>query len=139
MVLIGKKAIFDILFTCFSHQGKMQKLLQHISHIHTHILLTVWTFFALPILQKLWIYHVWFLFGATPGVDSYSHDFGAINKIMSNFKLECLLPINVYTNANFVVICKQQTLNDSRWRLSSIQKMKKKALLLCNSHFALYR
>ena len=37
-------------------------------------------FFALPILQKLRIYHIWFLFGATPGVDSYLRYFGAINK-----------------------------------------------------------
>ena len=32
-------------------------------------------FFALPILQKLRIHREWFLFGASPGVDSYSHHF----------------------------------------------------------------
>ena len=32
-----KKAIFDLLFTFFSHQGKFQKFLQHISHSHTCI------------------------------------------------------------------------------------------------------
>ena len=37
-------------------------------------------FFALPILKKIRIYHVWFLFGVIPGVDSYSHNFGAIKK-----------------------------------------------------------
>ena len=37
-------------------------------------------FFAFPILQKLRIYHVWFLFGVTPGVDSFSRHFGATNK-----------------------------------------------------------
>ena len=48
-----KRAIFDILFTYFSHQGKLQKFLQHISHSHTtSILLTLLTFFALPILKK---------------------------------------------------------------------------------------
>ena len=31
-----KRAIFDILFTFFSHQGKFQKFLQHISHSHTY-------------------------------------------------------------------------------------------------------
>ena len=37
-------------------------------------------FFALPILKKIWIYQVWFLFGMIPGVDSYSRHFGTINK-----------------------------------------------------------
>ena len=48
----AKRAIFDLLFTFFSHQGKLQNFLQHISHSHTHILLTLLTFFALPILKK---------------------------------------------------------------------------------------
>ena len=40
-----KRAIFDLLFTFFSHQGKLQKFLQHISHdIHTRFLLTLLTF-----------------------------------------------------------------------------------------------
>ena len=38
-----KGAIFDLLFTVFSHQGKIQKFLQHISHSHTY------TYFAHPI------------------------------------------------------------------------------------------
>ena len=37
-----KRAIFDLLFTFFSHQGKLQKFLQHISHSHTY------TYFAHP-------------------------------------------------------------------------------------------
>ena len=38
-------------------------------------------FFALPILKKkIRIYQVWFLFGMSPGVDSYSCHFGTINK-----------------------------------------------------------
>ena len=49
--------------------------------IHTHILLTLLTFFALPILKKkIQIYQVLFLFGMSPGVDSYSCHFGTINK-----------------------------------------------------------
>ena len=48
--------------------------------MHTHILLTLFTFFAFPMLQKLRIYQVWFLFGVSPGVDSYLRHFGAINK-----------------------------------------------------------
>ena len=38
-----KRAIFGLLFTFFSHQGKLQKLLQHISHSHTYM------YFAHPI------------------------------------------------------------------------------------------
>ena len=37
--------------------------------------------FALPILKKeIQIYQIWFLFGMIPGVDSYSRNFGTINK-----------------------------------------------------------
>ena len=53
---IEKRAIFDLLFTISSHQGKVTKIPSaNISntYIHTHILLTQLTFFALPILKKL--------------------------------------------------------------------------------------
>ena len=49
-------------------------------YINTSYVAHVNDFVALSILQKLQIYHVWFLFGATPGVDSYLCHFGAINK-----------------------------------------------------------
>ena len=75
-----KRDIFDLLFTFFIYQGKLQKFLQHISHSHTCILLTVLTFFALPIFKKIRIYQVWFLFAMIPSVDSYSHHIGTINK-----------------------------------------------------------
>ena len=79
---IEKRAIFDLLFTFSSHQGKVTQIYfsTHLTHIHTHILLTLLTFFALPILKKIRIYRVWFLFGMSPGVDSYSCHFGTINK-----------------------------------------------------------
>ena len=38
-----KRDIFDLLVTFFSHQGKLQKFLQHISHSHTYM------YFAHPI------------------------------------------------------------------------------------------
>ena len=71
-----KGAIFDILFTYFSHQGKVTKIPSaHISltHIHTY------TYFAHPIdffcltnfEKKKRIYHVRFLFGIKLGVNSY--------------------------------------------------------------------
>ena len=77
-----KRAIFDLLFTFFSHQGKLQKFLQHIYHTHTY------TYFAHPIdffrltnfEKKNRIYQIRFLFGMSPGVDSYSRHFGTINK-----------------------------------------------------------
>ena len=75
---MGLLFTFQVLVT----MEKLQKFLQHISqtHIHTRILLTLLTFFALPILKKIPIYQVRFLFGMSPGVDSYSRHFGTINK-----------------------------------------------------------
>ena len=78
-----KRTIFDLLFTFSSHQGKVTKIPSaHISntYIHTRILLTLLTFFALPIMNKIRIYQVRFLFGMSPGVDSYSRHFRTVNK-----------------------------------------------------------
>ena len=36
-------------------------------------------FFCLTNFEKIQIYQVWFLFGMSPGVDSYSRHFGPIN------------------------------------------------------------
>ena len=49
-----KRAIFDLLFTFLVTREKLQKFHQHISHSHTYTrtLLTLLTFFALPILKK---------------------------------------------------------------------------------------
>ena len=78
---LKKKAIL----TYFSHflvtRGKLQKFLLHISHSHTYMYSAhPIDFFALPILKKIGIYQVWFLFGVIPGVDSYSRRFGTISK-----------------------------------------------------------
>ena len=64
----------------FSYQGRLRKFLQHISHSHTCILLILLTFFAFQFWKKIRIYQVWFLFGMSPGVDTYSRHFGTINK-----------------------------------------------------------
>ena len=77
-----KKGLF---LTSFSHflvtTEKLQKFLRHISHSHKY------TYFAQPIdffcltnFEKKRIYQVRFLFGMSPGVDSYSRHFGTINK-----------------------------------------------------------
>ena len=85
MVLIWKKKKKELLLIYFSHffsyQGKDTKnsFSTYPTYIHTHILLTLFTFLPSQILQKLGIYHVWFLFGTTPGVDCFSCPFGAQN------------------------------------------------------------
>ena len=62
-------------------RAKSQKFLQHISHAHTYKYFAhPIDFFTLPILKKIRIYQVRFLFGMSPGVDSYSRHFGTINK-----------------------------------------------------------
>ena len=84
---ISKWGSFEkgLFLTYFSHflvtREKLQKFLQQISHSHTY------TYFAHPIdffpytnVEKIRIYEVRFLFGMSPGVDSYSHHFGTINK-----------------------------------------------------------
>ena len=80
---LKKKGLF---LTYFSHflvtREQLQKFLQHISQTHTC------TYFAHPIdffcltnfEKKIRIYQVRFLFGMSPGVDSYSRHFGIINK-----------------------------------------------------------
>ena len=79
----NKQTIFGLLFTFLVTREKLQKFLQHVSDSHTY------TYFAhpidfhdfsLPIVKKIRIYQVWFLFGMIPGVDSYSRHFGTINK-----------------------------------------------------------
>ena len=70
---LKKRAIFDLLFRFFSYQGKVTKIPSaHISLTYIHVFCSpCWLFFALQ---------VRFLFGMIPGVDSYSHHFGTINK-----------------------------------------------------------
>ena len=47
-----KRAVFDLLFTLFNHQGKDTKIIQHISHLYTRILLTLMTFLLSQLLPK---------------------------------------------------------------------------------------
>ena len=77
-----KGAIFDLLFTFFSHQGKLQKFLQHddLTPLHTHILLTLLIFLALRNFEKKYEFiRYGFCLIMCPGVDSYSRHF-VINK-----------------------------------------------------------
>ena len=76
-----KRAIFDLLSHFLVTREKLQKFLQHLSHSHTYTYFAhAIDFFALPILKKIQIYQIRFLFGMSPGVHSYSRHFGTINK-----------------------------------------------------------
>ena len=77
-----KGAIFYLLFTFSTHQGKVTKIPSaHISNTYIHVFCSsYWLFFALPILKEIRIYQVRFLYCMSPGVDSYSRHFGTINK-----------------------------------------------------------
>ena len=77
-----KRAIFDLLFTFFSHQGKVTKIPSaHISLTYIHVFCSpYWLFCLNQFWKKKWIYQIRFLFGMSPGVDSYSRHFGTINK-----------------------------------------------------------
>ena len=77
-----KKTIFDLLFTfLITRESYKNSFSTYFTHIHTCILLTLLTFFCLTNFEKkIRIYQIWFLFGMSPGVDSYSHHFRTINK-----------------------------------------------------------
>ena len=76
-----KGAIFDLLFTFFNHQGKVTKIPSaHISLTYIHVFCSPYWLFCLTNFEKIRIYQVRFLFGMSPGVDSYSRHFGTINK-----------------------------------------------------------
>ena len=70
-------------FTFFSHQGKVTKIPSaHISLTYIHIFCSPYWPFCLTNFEKKkkQIYQIRFLFGMSPGVDSYSRHFGTINK-----------------------------------------------------------
>ena len=76
-----KKAILTYFSHCLvTRESYKNSSSTYLTHIHTCILLTVLTFFDLPILKKIRIYQEWFLLGMSPSVNSYSLHFGTINK-----------------------------------------------------------
>ena len=83
------------------------------SHTYTYFAHPI-DFFALPILKKIQIYQIRFLFGMSPGVDSIRAilEQSINNKMVSKTYVECLLLICTYSNAKFIVICTPRTLND---------------------------
>ena len=80
-----KKAIFDLLFTFLvTRESYKNSFSTHLTHIHSCILLTLLTFFALPILKKYeFIRYGFSLVGFLVLILFFSRrfgSFGAINK-----------------------------------------------------------
>ena len=111
-----KRAIFDLLFTFFSHQGKVTKIPSaHISLTYIHVFCSpFWLFLPYQFWKKcefirygfslVWVL-VLILIRAIL-------EQSIITKWWAKFKLECLLLICTYTDAKFIVIRKPRTLND---------------------------
>ena len=103
-----KRAIIDLLFTFFSHQGKVTKIPSaHISLTYIHVFCSPYWLFCLTNLEQntnlsdtvsLW-YESWCWFLFAPFWNNQ-----LITKWWAKFKLECLLLICTYTNAKFIVI-----------------------------------
>ena len=72
-----KRTIFHLLFTFFSHQGKVTKIPSaHISLTYIHVFCSpYWLFCLINFEKNIRIYQIRFLFGMSPGVDSYSRHF----------------------------------------------------------------
>ena len=77
-----KKGLFLTYFSHFlvTRESYKNSFSTYLTHIHTRILLTLLTFLPYQFWKKIRIYQVRFLFGMSPGVDSYSRHFGTINK-----------------------------------------------------------
>ena len=111
-----KKGYFWPTFHIFQSPGESYEnsFNAYLTHIQTRILLTLLTFFALPILKKYKFIRygfslVWALVLILIRVILEQ----SINiKWWAKFMLECLLLIYTYTNAKFIIICKPRTLND---------------------------
>ena len=74
-----KRAIFDLLFAFFSHQGKVTKIpTAHITLTYIYFTHPIDFIYLTNFEKKIRIYQVWFLCGMSPGVDSYSRHFGTI-------------------------------------------------------------
>ena len=136
-----KRAIFDLLFTFFSHQGKVTKIPSaHISLTYVRVFCSpYWLFLPYQFWKKYefiryGISLVWVLVLIL--IRAILEQ--SITKWWAKFKLECLLLICTYTNAKFIIICKPRTLNDGGEDSVKIQKSQK-APLLSSSHFAFYR
>ena len=105
-----KKVIFDLLFTFFSHQGKVTKIPStHISITYIHVFCSPYWLFCLTNFEKkntnlsgislVWVL-VLILIRAI------------LEQSINNKMVSKKLLMHVYTNAKFIVICKPWILND---------------------------
>ena len=110
------RAIFDLLFTFFSHQGKVTKIPSaHISLTYIYVFCSpYWLFLPYQFWKNTNLsdmgsprYESWCWFLFEPFWNNQW-----IRKWGAKFKLNCQLLICVHTNAKFIVICKSRTLND---------------------------
>ena len=136
-----KRAIFDLLFTFFSHQGKVTKIpTAYVSITYIHVICSpYWLFLPYQFWKKYkFIRYGFSLVWVQVLILIRAILEQSVTKWWAKFKLECLLLIYVYSNAKFIVICKPPTLNGGGE--DSVQyRNRKKALLLSSSHFAFYR
>ena len=102
IIFFFRPTIFDLLFTFLVTREKTRIFLQHIFHyIHTYIHVfcsPYWLFFFFFFLSYQFCKNYEFImygfpFGVTPCVDSFSRNFGAINKLQNG---EQNLGWNVY-------------------------------------------
>ena len=128
-----KRTIFGLLFTFFSHQGKVTKIPSarisltciHVfcSHYWLFLPYELWKNTNLSGMVSLWCDSwCWFLFA--PFWNNQK-----ITKWWAKLKLECVLLICIYTCAKFIVICKPQTLNDGVEDSVQYRNCKKKCFL----------
>ena len=113
MTLICKTDFLDLLFTFLVTREKLQKIPSaHISLTYVHVFCSPYWLFALPILKKKYEFIryrfslVWFLVLI---LIRAILEKSISNKMVSKFKLECLLLICICTNPKFIVICKPGT------------------------------
>ena len=136
-----KRAIFELLFTFFSQQGKATKIPSaHISLTYIHVFCSpYWLFVPYQFWKKYqFIRYGFSLVWALVLILIRAILEQSINtKWWAKFKLEYLLLICTYTNAKFIVICKPRTLNDGG-EDSVKYRNRKKVPLLSSSHFAFY-
>ena len=137
-----KRAIFDLLFTLFSHQGKVTKIPSaHISHTYIHIFCSPYCLFlALPILKKYKFTRygfslVWVLVLIL---------IRAMLEQPINNKMVSKILVEMSTTDMYLHLCQIHShfytadFEWRKWRFSKIQKSQK-APLLSSSHFAFYR
>ena len=103
-----KRAIFDLFLKFFSHQGKDTNISfgTYLTYIHTHILLTLFTFLPSQFCKNCELIRYGFSLVWVPVLILICAILEqSINtKWWAKFRLECLLLIFIYINAKFVVI-----------------------------------